>query len=441
MGLATFRGGVHLYEGKELAMDKPIEVLLPKGELVYPLVQHIGAPAVPLVKEGEKVLAGQKIAEAGGKISANVICSVSGTVKRIEPRVTANGSSVESIVVENDGRYQTVEGYGQETDYRSLSREEIRNRIQEAGIVGLGGAGFPTHVKLTPKDDSAIDRIIVNAAECEPYITSDYRLMLEEGEKILEGLKIELSLFDNAIGIIGIEDNKPDAIAHLRELARGEERISVLPLKTKYPQGGERTLIYAATGRKINSSMLPADVGCIVTNTATTIAVADAVARSMPLTERVVTVSGDAVANTANYRVKTGTNYREILEAAGGFKKKPEKLISGGPMMGNALFTLDIPVAKTSSSLLAMSKDQVAEYEPSNCIHCGRCVNVCPSLVVPQMMYAYAVQGNQEAFVKIDGMECCECGCCTYVCPAKLPLTQTFRKVKRDVAAARRKKK
>lgn len=439
MGLATFKGGIHTYEGKELSENKPVQVLQPKGEMVFPLSQHIGAPAKPLVAAGDQVLVGQKIGEAGGFISACVISSVSGTVKTIEPRMVANGSMVMSIIVDNDGKYQEAEGFGKQRDPKSLSKEEIRDIVKEAGIVGLGGAGFPTHVKLTPKDETKIDTIIVNGAECEPYLTSDYRMMLEEPESIIKGLNIILQLFDNAKGVIGIEDNKPEAIKVMTELVKDEPRITVCPLKTKYPQGGERALIYAVTGRKINSSMLPADAGCIVDNVDTVISIYNAVAKSTPLIRRIVTVTGDAIANPQNYNVRTGTNYAELLEASGGFKTEPEKVISGGPMMGQALFNMNIPVTKTSSALTCMSKDEVALNAPTACIRCGRCVNVCPSRVVPQMMMQAAMRSDIDTFVKLDGMECCECGCCAYACPAKLPLTQAFKEMRKTVIASRKK--
>lgn len=439
MGLATFVGGIHPYEGKELSENQPMEVLMPKGELVFPLSQHIGAPAKALVKKGDQVLAGQKIAEAGGFVSAVVISSVSGTVKGIEKRRMANGGMVDSIIVENDGQYKTIEGLGTERDLDSLSKEDILGMVKEAGIVGLGGAGFPTHVKLAPKAPEKIDHIIINGAECEPYLTSDYRRMIEEPEKVIGGLKAILKLFDGAKGVIGIEDNKPEAIKKMTELVKDEPRIEVCPLKTKYPQGGERTLIYAVTGRKINSSMLPADVGCIVDNVDTAAAIYMAVCKSTPLMTKTVTITGDAVANTKNYSVLLGTCYQELVDAAGGFKKDPEKIISGGPMMGQAMFDLNVPVSKTSSSLTCLSKDDVAAMEPSACIRCGRCVSVCPSRIVPQKMYRAALKHDLDAFVKLDGMECCECGCCSYICPARKPLTQSFKEMRKAVAAARRK--
>ncbi len=440
MGLATFKGGVHPYEGKELSENKPTKVLIPKGDMVYPMSQHIGAPAAPLVKKGDKVLAGQKIGEASGFISANVICSVSGTVKAVEPRRVANGAMVNSIVVENDGEYQTVEGLGTDRDPAKLSKQEIRDIVKEAGIVGLGGAGFPTHVKLTPKDENAIEYVLVNAAECEPYLTSDYRMMLEEPEKLVGGLKVMLQLFEKAKGVIGIENNKPEAIKKMQELVKNEPRIEVCELQTKYPQGGERSLINAITGRKVNSSMLPADAGCIVDNVDTVIAIYMAVCKTTPLMRRIVTVTGDAVANPQNYNVKIGTNFKELIDAAGGFKTEPEKLIAGGPMMGMALFDLDIPVTKTNSALLCMTRDEVAANEPTPCIRCGKCVSVCPSHIVPVMMMKAALKGDCEKFEQLNGMECVECGSCAFICPAKRPLTQAFKEMRKTVAANRRKK-
>lgn len=440
MGLVTFKGGIHPYEGKELSMDQPVKTLLPQGEMVYPCVQHIGAPAKPVVKVGDEVLTGQKIAEAGGFISSDIISSVSGKVKKIEPRLMANGSVAESIIIENDNQYNTTEEFGKERDVDSLSKEEIRKFIKDAGIVGLGGAGFPTHVKLTPKDDSKIDYVIVNGAECEPYLTSDYRMMLEEPEKIVGGLKIILRLFENAKGRIGIENNKPKAIEKLRELVKDEDNIEVCELKTKYPQGGERSLIKAVTDRELNVSMLPADVGCVVDNVDTVISIYMAVAKSTPLIRRIITVTGDAVNTPQNFNVRIGTNYNELIEAAGGFKSEPKKILSGGPMMGQALFNTSIPVAKTSSALTCLTYDAVSENPETPCIRCGRCVSVCPSFIVPQLMMEAALKDDADRYEKLNGMECIECGSCSYVCPAKRPLTQGFKQMKQRVNAIKREK-
>lgn len=433
----TFQGGVHPYDGKELSKDKPIVSVLPQGELVYPVSQHIGAPATPIVKKGDRVLAGQKIAEQNGFVSAPVYASVSGTVKAIEPRRVVTGDSVMSIVVENDGQYEevTMQPPG---DPETLSREQIIDCIKEAGIVGMGGAGFPTYVKLSPKEPEKIEYCIANCAECEPYLTSDYRRMLEEPEKLVGGMKIILRLFPNARGVLAVEDNKPDCIRLLQEMVRGEERISVRALQTKYPQGAERTLIYAVTGRQINSSMLPADVGCVVNNVDTVVAIYRAVTEGRPLMERIVTVTGDAIENPQNYRVRIGMNYRELIEAAGGFRGKPEKIVCGGPMMGFAMFDLDVPTTKTSTALLCLSRDEVSAMEPGSCINCGRCVEVCPGRVVPSRLADYAEHFDEEAFVKNNGMECCECGCCSYVCPAKRPLTQEIKSM-RKIQLAKRK--
>jgi len=439
MKALTFRGGIHPFEGKDLSKDLPIKEVLPKGLLVYPMSQHIGAPAKPIVAVGDRVLVGQKIGEAAGFVSANICSSVSGTVKAVEPRLTVSGNLCPSVVVENDNLYEGVHTLGEKRDETQLSKEEIREIIKEAGIVGMGGAGFPTHVKLTPKDDNAIDYVIVNGAECEPYLTSDYRVMLETPEKLIRGLKIILRLFDKAQGIISIEDNKPDVIEKMQKLVANESRIVVKVLKTKYPQGAERQLIFASTGRKINSAMLPSDAGCVVNNVDTVVSIYHAVCESTPLIRRVVTVTGDAIQNPRNFRVLTGTNYSELIEEAGGYKSQPEKVVSGGPMMGMALFDLNVPVTKTSSALLCLTKDEVAEHEPTACIRCGRCVEACPSKLIPQKMLEYAERFDDEGFQKLNGMECYECGSCTYVCPAKRRLTQSFKQTRRSILDSRRK--
>lgn len=438
MAKLTFTGGIHTYDGKDLSKDKPIVDILPKGDLVYPLSQHIGAPAVPIVKKGDYVLTGQKIAEAGGYVSAPIYATVSGTVKAIEPHRVVTGDNIMSIVIDNDEKYDEVEFTGVDSA-DSLTKDQIIEKIKEAGIVGMGGAGFPTHVKLSPKEPDKIEYVIANCAECEPYLTSDYRRMIEEPHKLVEGLKIILRLFDNAMGILAVEDNKPDCIKILKELTKDEKRILVKELKTKYPQGSERHLIYATTKRAINSSQLPSDAGCVVNNVDTIVAVYHAVIEGKPLMQRIVTITGEAIKNPQNYRVRIGTNYHELIEAAGGFRVHAEKIVSGGPMMGFGLFDLDVPTTKTASALLCMSKDEVSACEPSACINCGMCAEVCPGRVVPKLLAEYADRGNEEAFVKCNGMECCECGCCSFVCPAKRNLTQSIKSMRKTVLGKRKK--
>lgn len=439
MGLLTFKGGVHPNDGKSLAKDKAIVELLPKGNLVYPLSQHIGAPASPIVQKGDRVLKGQKIAEAGGFVSAPIYSSVSGTVKAIEPHVNPTGAKVNSIVIENDGQYEEA-AYMPVKPLDEMSKEEILGRIGDAGIVGMGGAGFPTRVKLSPKEPDKIDYIIANCAECEPYITADYRRMMETPELLVEGMKVILKLFDNAKGIFGVEDNKPDCIAKLEELVKDEPRMEVKKLMTKYPQGAERQLIFATTGRAINSTMLPADAGCVVDNVETIISIYNAVVKGIPSIERVVTVSGDGVVNPGNYKVLFGTNQMELVEAAGGLKEGCEKVISGGPMMGFAMYTLDTPITKTSSSILCMSKDEVSACKPTACINCGRCVEACPSRIIPSRLADFAERHDEESFVKQNGLECVECGSCSYVCPAKRQLKQAIGSMRKTALANKKKK-
>ncbi|MBR1815866.1 MAG: electron transport complex subunit RsxC [Lachnospiraceae bacterium] len=431
----TFKGGIHPYEGKELTMDKEIIEYLPKGDMVYPLSQHIGKPAKPVVKKGDMVKAGDLIAEADGFVSANIHASISGKVKIIEPRLTSSGAKVNSIVIENDGLYDSKEFIPNDKKISEYTRDEIINAIKDAGIVGMGGAGFPTHVKLSPKEPDKIDRIIVNASECEPYLTSDYRRIMDEADKVIDGLRLVLKLFPDSKGIIGIEDNKPKAIALLREKLADDPNITVNKLKTKYPEGAERQLIYANTGRYINSKMLPADAGCIVHNVDTVYAISEAVREGKPLMDRIVTVSGDAIENPCNMKVRIGTNYAELIEAAGGIKGEPAKIIAGGPMMGKAIYTLDIPATKSSSAILAFTKDEVAEYESSACIRCGRCVSVCPGRVMPCELSDMAELNDVEGFLKNNGMECCECGCCSFVCPAKRHLTQAIAGMRKEILA------
>ena len=440
MGLSTFRGGAHPYEGKALSEDKPIKVLEAGDELVFPMSQHIGAPATPVVSVGDEVKMGQRIGEASGFISANIVSSVSGKVKAIEPRTLSSGAKANCVVIENDKNYTPIDDLGKERDYKSLSKDQIRQIIKDAGIVGMGGAGFPTNVKVTPKNEDQIDHVIINGAECEPYLTSDYRLMLERPEDLIEGLRVVLSIFKNAKGVIAIEDNKPEAIEKLTYLTESDPNITVKRLKTKYPQGAERQIIYVTTGRRLHAKLLPADVGCIVDNVQTMLAIYDAVCKQTPSMTRVMTLTGEAMADPQNYLVRFGMSHAEVLEQAGGLKPEgAAKLISGGPMMGMAMYTLDTPITKTSSSILAFSEDEVLANEPTNCIRCGRCATVCPCHLVPQMMAQAGERNDLEAFEALNGMECYECGTCTFVCPAKRRLTQVFKTCRQAVMAKNRK--
>lgn len=438
---STFRGGVHPEGRKELSSDKTFQYYLPKGDLVYPLSQHIGKPAIPIVKKNDPVLAGQIIAKADGFISANIISSCSGKVKSIEPGKTASGVMAQCIVIENDGKFTLAEGIGVESGYTKLSAGDIVNKVQAAGIVGLGGAGFPTHVKLSPKNPDEINYIIANGAECEPYITCDDQLMRTHPEWVVEGIKVLLHIFPAARGVVAIEDNKPEAIAAMEKAIAGEDRISVLILETKFPQGGERNLVHAVTGRRMASKDLPANLGCIVDNVATLASIYRAVCFNEPLMEKGVTITGEAVNSPGNFIVKIGSNIKELLNACGGFKTEPKKVLLGGPMMGNAIADLDIPLQKTCNAITCFDDDPVelAVRQMTPCIRCGRCVQVCPVGLVPQQMQVAAECENYKRYERLSGMDCIACGSCSYICPAKRPLTQLFTETKSAILAQRRK--
>lgn len=437
MAKLTFNGGIHPYDGKDMSKDIPIKNMFPKSDLVYPLSQHIGAPAKPVVSKGDRVLMGQLIAEADGFVSSPIYSSVSGTVKDIAEHRVATGGNVMSIIIENDGLYEAAKPFSVKP-LEEMTTEEIVQRIREAGIVGMGGAGFPTHVKVSVKEPAKIDYVIVNGAECEPYLTSDYRKMLEEPEVLIEGLKVYLKLFPYSLGIIAIEDNKPDCIKVFKALTKEEPRITVKALRTKYPQGSERHLIYACTGREINSKLLPADAGCVVNNVDTVISVRNAIYEGLPLLYRIVTVTGNCIKNPRNFKVHIGTSYKDLLDEAGGFKKEPVKIVSGGPMMGFCLFDIDVPVTKTGSAFLALSNDDISRMEPSACINCGKCVEVCPSRLLPKSLSDHAAHFNEDDFLSEHGLECVECGSCSYICPAKRPLCQNIKSMRKMMLAKKK---
>lgn len=441
MEIKTFHGGVHPAEHKELSKESPLTQLLPKGELVYMTNQHIGKPASPVVKKGDRVLAGQIIAEAGGFVSANIVSSVSGTVKAVEPRKNASGGSAVAIVVENDGEYTLAEGVGVECDTNSLTGQEILSKVQKAGIVGMGGAGFPTHAKLTVKTPEKIDYVIANGAECEPYITCDDQLMRTKSSEIVEGMEYMLRLFPNAKGVVVVENNKPEAIAAMEQACQGHDRVYVQPVKTKYPQGGERSLITVITGKHLKLGMLPADAGCVVDNVATIYAIYRAVKFNEPLMERGFTVSGDAVQNPGNFIVKIGTSHQELVDACGGFKQDPKKVLSGGPMMGFAMTGLEAPICKNNNALTCLTVDEVeiAEGQMTACLRCGRCSRACPLGLSPQLMQVAAIRKDYDRYEhKLYGLDCIGCGCCTYGCPAKRPLMQLFKTTKAEIMATKK---
>lgn len=441
MEIKTFHGGVHPAEHKELSKESPLTQLLPKGELVYMTNQHIGKPASPVVKKGDRVLAGHIIAEAGGFVSANIVSSVSGTVKAVEPRKNASGGSAMAIVVENDGEYTLAEGVGVECDTNGLTGQEILSKVQKAGIVGMGGAGFPTHVKLTVKTPEKIDYVIANGAECEPYITCDDQLMRTKAAEIVEGMEYMLRLFPNAKGVVVVENNKPEAIAAMEQACQGHDRVYVQPVKTKYPQGGERSLITVITGKHLKLGMLPADAGCVVDNVATIYAIYRAVKFNEPLMERGFTVSGDAVQNPGNFIVKIGTSHQELVDACGGFKQDPKKVLSGGPMMGFAMTGLEAPICKNNNALTCLTVDEVeiAEGQMTACLRCGRCSRACPLGLSPQLMQVAAIRKDYDRYEhKLYGLDCIGCGCCTYGCPAKRPLMQLFKTTKAEIMATKK---
>ena len=440
----TFRGGVHPKGRKELSREAPLRRFDPtSGEMVFPLAQHIGKPAKAIVKKGDPVLVGQKLGEADGFVSACVISSCSGKVKAVEKRRTIAGTMTECVVVDNDGLYTPIEGLGEKQDLSALTNRDILDRVKNAGIVGLGGAGFPTHVKLAPKAPEKIKFVIANGVECEPYITCNDQLMRSHASGIVEGLEIALRLFPNAECVVGVEDNKPEAILSMQQAVSGKERMRVLPLHTKYPQGGERSLIRVIAGVDYPVSMLPADVGCIVLNVGTAYAIGRAVAWNEPLFEHVLTVTGEAVSYPSNFIARDGTTFAQLLAECGGVKEGVEakKALSGGPMMGVAVGSLEVPIQKNTNALTLLAADPVeqAEKDQTFCLHCGRCSTVCPNGLVPALMADAIHMKNWERYEKkLYGLECIACGCCTYICPARRPLTQLFKQTKAEIMARKR---
>ena len=435
----TFKGGTHPPHSKKYTEDLPIERAKEPNIVVIPMQQHLGAPCEPIVQIGDEVKVGQKIGEPKGFVSAPVHSCVSGKAVAIEPRLYSGGMAVLSIVIESDLKNTISPEVASKGDLSVLSPEDIKNIIKEAGIVGMGGAAFPTHVKLSPPPDKKVDIIILNGAECEPYLTSDHRLMLEYPEDVVFGLQAFMKAMNVKKGFIGIETNKPDAIERIFEAAKGAEGIEVVALKTKYPQGAEKQLIYACTKREVPSGGLPADAGVVVNNVGTAAAAAKAIKTGMPLIERIVTVTGAGVKTPQNLMVKIGTSFREVIEQCGGLKGKAGKIIAGGPMMGIAQFSLDIPVIKGTSGILVLSEEEARLPEPSNCIRCGKCIEACSINLMPVNISSFSLAGRHEQAEALNAMDCIECGACSYVCPAKRPLVDSIRVSKREILARRRK--
>jgi len=429
----TFKRGIHPKEQKQFTENVPINTVLPPAgyELIFPLLMHMGTPCKPLVEKGQKVLLGEKIGDSDAPISAPVHASVSGVIKDIRPHLTVVGTIVESIIIENDGEFTEHESIKPRSGYEEYSREEILGMIREAGIVGLGGAGFPTHVKLSPPPDKNIDTVIVNGCECEPYLTTDYRIMVEESKRIVAGLKIILKVIKTARGVIAVEDNKPDAIEHLNAVCADIPNIEVAVVKTKYPQGCEKQLVNAITGREVPSGGLPIDVGCLVNNVDTVIAIHRSIIRGRPLMRKVVTITGGAIRNPGNYKARIGTKLSDLVEMSGGFKSNPEKIVVGGPMMGTAIFDTDVPIVKTTEGVIFLTEEEAHIPPERNCIRCGNCVECCPSGLIPTELNADILKEDGEAFIKHNGLDCIECGSCSYICPAKRRLSQAIRTIRR----------
>jgi electron transport complex protein RnfC len=448
MRAKTFRGGIHPPENKHVTERKQVEVMPLPRKVIIPLQQHTGAPCQPLVKEGDQVKAGQKIGEAMGFVSAPVHASISGTVTAVTPRVhPAMSTPVRSIVIEAPAEQPMQAGgagedsWSSRADWSALSAEEIRVLIKEAGIVGMGGAAFPTHVKLSPPEGKKIDSLIINGVECEPFLTADHRLMMECADGIVEGIRIILKVLGLRKAYLGIEMNKPDAIAHMRErcISAGAQ-IEVVPLKVKYPQGAEKQLIKAVLNREVPSGGLPFDVGVVVQNVGTAFAVYEAVVLKKPLIERILTVSGDGIKDAKNLRVRIGTPFSEVIAFCGGIlgdggdgHNGSRKVVMGGPMMGLSQYSLEVPVVKGTSGILVMVRDARTEAE-TTCIKCGKCVEVCPMYLMPNRIADYAEKDNFSQAEAYGVKDCMECGACTYVCDVKRPIVHLVKYAKLNLA-------
>ncbi|MDR3140132.1 MAG: electron transport complex subunit RsxC [Tannerellaceae bacterium] len=427
--LRTFRiGGIHPPESK-LSSGKKISLLDIPEQVIIPLAQHIGAPAQAVVKKGDVVKTGTLIGKAGGFVSANIHSSVSGKVTKIDNTLDASGYKRPAVFidVEGDEWKESIDRNGKLIKECNLSSKEIINKIAEAGIAGMGGATFPTQVKLMPPPGNKAELLIINAAECEPYLTSDHSLMMEKGEEIIIGISILMKAIDTKRAVIGIEHNKPDAITHFNNLVKGYANVEVMPLKSRYPQGGEKQLIDAVVRRQVRSGALPISVGAVVQNVGTAFAVYEAVQKNKPLIERVVTVTGKSLSNPSNLLVRIGTPVRNLIDAAGGLPEHAGKIIGGGPMMGKALISADVPVTKGSSGILILSCEEAIRRPMYDCIRCAKCVNVCPMGLNPTLLMDATDFKDWELAEKNYIVDCIECGSCSYTCPANRVLLDYIR--------------
>jgi electron transport complex protein RnfC len=438
MGLKTFPRGIHPPDSKSYSENAQIEKLPLPSKVVIPLSQHIGAPAKPCVKVGDEVVAGQKIADAGGFVSIAMHASIAGKISKIGKFNHPSGTVAEAIEITGDGSENSIELVDE--DVEKLSVEELKQRISEAGICGMGGAGFPTHVKLSPPAENPIDTVILNGVECEPYLTADYRLMLEKTAEIISGLKLLMKTVEAERGIIGIEANKPAAIKKMKELLKNEKKITVVGLKVKYPQGAEKQLIYAATKRKVpNKGGLPMAVGVVVQNVGTALAVYEAARYKKPLIHRVITITGKIVNNPKNILAPIGTSYQDLLDFAEGTSQEIGKIISGGPMMGFAVPDIATPMAKTSSGVLFFSVPEAQKQTEDVCLRCGRCVDVCPMNLAPSLIVNNMKYNDVDGAERYGVMDCIKCGSCAYVCPSHIKLIQWIDIGKLQVSAKNRK--
>jgi len=435
-----FKGGVHPKDSKALSESKPIQdaPLLDTYKVI--MHQNIGAPPELLVKKGDEVKKGDLLAKAGGFVSVPLHAPTSGTIKAIDKCPGPTGMAVPAIEITADGKDEWGNPFDPIADWKTTDPSELKQRVWDAGIVGMGGAGFPAHVKLSPPEGKTIDTLILNGAECEPYLTADHRIMLEQAEDVACGAAIIARILGLETAVIGVEDNKPDAIAQLKEIA-GKYNVTVQPLPVNYPQGAEKQLIYAITGREVPIGKLPMDVHCVVQNVASAVAIAEAVVKGRPSIDRVTTVTGKPVVNPGNWRFRTGTPVEKALELAGGVNAQPAKLLLGGPMMGIAQSSLGVTVMKNTSGILLIAADEVSLYTSEPCIRCGRCVEVCPMGILPATI-SQAVENKRFDWAEeLNVMACIECGSCSYICPSHRPLNQHFKRGKIEIQAQLRKKK